>query len=53
VKRRYIIAGCIPYDSSAIDAINKNKPVTDYEGKASEAIKQIYVKVFERLLNKV
>ncbi|HQM97425.1 MAG TPA: 4Fe-4S binding protein [Clostridia bacterium] len=52
-KEDILFAGCIPYDSSAIDAINKNKPVTDYEGKASEAIKQIYVKVFERLLDKV
>lgn len=45
--------GKIPYDTSAIVAINNNRPVTDYEGKASDAIKQIYIKITERLLDKV
>ena len=52
-KEDILFVGRIPYDTSALDAINKNKPVTDYEGKASDAIKQIYKKVIERFLNKV
>ena len=50
-KENIIFVGKIPYDTSVITAINNNKPVTDFEGKASDEIKLIYKKVIDLLLN--
>jgi MinD superfamily P-loop ATPase len=50
-KENIIFVGKIPYDTSAITAINNNKPVTDFEGKASDEIKLIYKKVIDLLLD--
>ncbi|HPJ75523.1 MAG TPA: 4Fe-4S binding protein, partial [Clostridia bacterium] len=50
-KENIIFVGKIPYDTSVITAINNNKPVTDFEGKASDEIKLIYKKVIDLLLD--
>lgn len=50
-KENIIFVGKIPYDTAAIGAINHYKPVTDFEGKASDAIKLIYKKVIDLLLD--
>ena len=50
-KENLYFAGTIPYDIKALKAINNNRPVTDFEGEASQAIKSIYEKVMDKLIN--
>lgn len=50
-RENLYFAGTIPYDTTALKAINSNRPVTDFEGEASAAIKKIYEKVMDKLIN--
>ncbi|PKL00293.1 MAG: ATPase [Tenericutes bacterium HGW-Tenericutes-1] len=47
------LAGVIPYDNTCSKAINLGKSVIEYESPASNAIKEIYLKLMNKYNNKI